>query len=134
MLLADLQRLSGQALTFAVIPAVAAAVVGRFASLPATVAGGLAIGVCEALLTPVPIVGPFRYGGAISFRGRRDAVDAAQNHSLSTGELTVTDRSMEGASLIPATRIPLRAVHHLRRCAHCTVFAAGYVSDYWLRC
>ncbi|MBR1205611.1 MULTISPECIES: branched-chain amino acid ABC transporter permease [unclassified Bradyrhizobium] len=60
VLLADLQRLSGQALTFAVIPAIAAAVVGRFASLPATVAGGLAIGVCEALLTPVPIVGPFR--------------------------------------------------------------------------
>jgi branched-subunit amino acid ABC-type transport system permease component len=60
ILLADLQRLSGQALTFAVIPAIAAAVVGRFASLPATVAGGLAIGVCEALLTPVPIVGPFR--------------------------------------------------------------------------
>jgi branched-subunit amino acid ABC-type transport system permease component len=60
VLLADLQRLSGQTLTFAVIPAIAAAVVGRFASLPATVAGGLAIGVCEALLTPVPIVGPFR--------------------------------------------------------------------------
>ncbi|TYO65673.1 branched-chain amino acid ABC transporter permease [Bradyrhizobium hipponense] len=60
ILLADLQRLSGQALTFAVIPAIAASVVGRFASLPATVAGGLAIGVCEALLTPVPIVGPFR--------------------------------------------------------------------------
>ncbi|MCC8961320.1 branched-chain amino acid ABC transporter permease [Bradyrhizobium sp. Pear76] len=60
VLLADLQRLSGQALTFAVIPAIAAAVIGRFVSLPATVAGGLAIGVCEALLTPVPIVGPFR--------------------------------------------------------------------------
>lgn len=60
ILLADLQRLSGQALTFAVIPAIAAAVMGRFASLPATVAGGLAIGVCEALLTPVPVVGPFR--------------------------------------------------------------------------
>ena len=60
VLLADLQRLSGQALTFAVIPAIAAAVVGRFASLPATVAGGLAIGVCEAMLTPVPVVGPFR--------------------------------------------------------------------------
>lgn len=60
VLLADLQRLSGQALTFAVIPAIAAAVMGRFASLPATVAGGLAIGLCEALLTPVPVVGPFR--------------------------------------------------------------------------
>ena len=60
ILLADLQRLSGQALTFVVIPAIAAAVVGRFVSLPATVAGGLAIGVCEALLTPVPVVGPFR--------------------------------------------------------------------------
>jgi len=60
VLLADLQRLSGQTLTFAVIPAIAAAVIGRFASLPATVAGALAIGVCEALLTPVPVIGPFR--------------------------------------------------------------------------
>lgn len=60
ILLADLQRLSGLALTFAVIPAIAAAVIGRFQSLAATVAGGLVIGVCEAMLTPVPIVGPFR--------------------------------------------------------------------------
>lgn len=60
ILLADLQRLSGQTLTFAVIPAIAAAVIGRFSSLPVTVAGGVAIGVCEALLTPVPVVGPFR--------------------------------------------------------------------------
>jgi branched-chain amino acid transport system permease protein len=60
ILLADLQRLSGQTLTFMVIPAVAAAVMGRFSSLPATVAGGIAIGVCEALLTPVPVIGPFR--------------------------------------------------------------------------
>jgi branched-subunit amino acid ABC-type transport system permease component len=60
ILLADLQRLSAIALTFAVIPAISAAVVGRFSSLPATVAGGLVIGVCEALLTPVPVIGPFR--------------------------------------------------------------------------
>jgi branched-chain amino acid transport system permease protein len=60
ILLADLQRLSGQTLTFAVVPAISAAVIGRFSSLPATVAGGVAIGVCEALLTPVPVVGPFR--------------------------------------------------------------------------
>jgi branched-chain amino acid transport system permease protein len=60
ILLGDLQRLSGITLTFAVIPSIAAAVFGRFTSLPATVAGGLAIGVCEAMLTPVPIVGPFR--------------------------------------------------------------------------
>ena len=60
ILLADLQRLSGIALTFAVIPSIAAAVFGRFVSLPATVVGALAIGVCEALLTPVPVVGPFR--------------------------------------------------------------------------
>lgn len=60
ILLADLQRLSGQTLTFVVIPAIAAAVIGRFTSLPATVAGGIAIGVCEAMLTPVPVIGPFR--------------------------------------------------------------------------
>jgi branched-subunit amino acid ABC-type transport system permease component len=67
ILLADLQRLSGQTLTFAVIPAIAAAVIGRFASLPATVAGGLMIGVGEALLTPVPVVGPFRTAAPFLF-------------------------------------------------------------------
>jgi branched-subunit amino acid ABC-type transport system permease component len=60
LLLADMQKLSGQTLTFLVIPAISAAVIGRFTSLPATVAGGVAIGVCEALLTPVPVIGPFR--------------------------------------------------------------------------
>lgn len=60
LLLADMQRLSGPALTFAVIPAIAAAVIGRFTSLPLTVAGCLVIGVAEAMLTPVPVVGPFR--------------------------------------------------------------------------
>jgi len=60
LLLADMQRLSGPALTFAVIPAIAAAVIGRFTSLPLTVAGCLVIGVTEAMLTPVPVVGPFR--------------------------------------------------------------------------
>ena len=67
ILLADLQRLSGIALTFAVIPSIAAAVFGRFVSLPATVAGGLVIGVCEAMLTPVPIVGPFRTAAPFLF-------------------------------------------------------------------
>jgi branched-subunit amino acid ABC-type transport system permease component len=67
ILFADLQRLSGIALTFAVIPAIAAAVMGRFVSLPATVAGGLVLGVCEALLTPIPVVGPFRTAAPFLF-------------------------------------------------------------------
>jgi branched-chain amino acid transport system permease protein len=65
LMLANLERLSGIALTFQVIPAVAAAVIGRFKSLPATVAGGTLIGVAEALLTPFPDVAPYR--SAVAF-------------------------------------------------------------------
>lgn len=47
-------------LTFLVIPAFAAAIVGRLRSLPATVAGGVVIGVLEALAIKVPSFAPFR--------------------------------------------------------------------------
>ena len=48
LLLANIVRLQATLLTFLVIPAFAAAIIGRLASLPATVAGGIAIGVLEA--------------------------------------------------------------------------------------
>ncbi|MBK6864418.1 MAG: branched-chain amino acid ABC transporter permease [Ideonella sp.] len=60
LLLANIVRLQATLLTFLVIPAFAAAIVGRLRSLPATVAGGVAIGVLEALAIKVPSFAPFR--------------------------------------------------------------------------
>ena len=60
LLLANIVRLQATLLTFLVIPAFAAAIVGGLRSLPATVAGGVAIGVLEALAINVPGFAPFR--------------------------------------------------------------------------
>jgi branched-chain amino acid transport system permease protein len=60
LLLGNLVRLQATVLTFLVIPAFAAAIIGRLSSLPATVAGGLAIGILEALAVLVPGFAPYR--------------------------------------------------------------------------
>ena len=60
ILLANLTRMHPQFLTFLVIPAIAAAIAGRMQSLGVAVIGGLAIGVIEALLTPIPAVASVR--------------------------------------------------------------------------
>jgi branched-chain amino acid transport system permease protein len=65
LFMGNMVRLNPTVLTFLVIPAMAAAVVGRLASLPGTVAGGLLIGVIEAMSTLVP--GVSRYGSAAAF-------------------------------------------------------------------
>jgi branched-chain amino acid transport system permease protein len=65
LFMGNMVRLNPVVLTFLVIPAMAAAMVGRMASLPLTVAGGLVIGVVEALATMVP--GVQRYGSATAF-------------------------------------------------------------------
>ena len=60
MLFADLVRLNPTVLTFLVIPAIAAAIIGRLDSLFATLAGGLLIGVIESMATLAGPVAPFR--------------------------------------------------------------------------
>lgn len=60
LLLANIVRLQATLLTFLVIPAFAAAIIGRLQSLPATVLGGIAIGVLEALAILVPGFAAFR--------------------------------------------------------------------------
>lgn len=60
LLLGSLVRLDAAVLTFLVIPALAAAVIGRLRSLALTVAAGLVIGMAEALLTLWPAAVPFR--------------------------------------------------------------------------
>lgn len=60
MLLANIVRLQPTLLTFLVIPAFAAAIVGRLTSLPVTVAAGVVIGILEAVAILVPGFAPFR--------------------------------------------------------------------------
>lgn len=60
LLLGALVRLDPPTLTFLVIPAIAAAVIGRLRSLPGTLVGGIALGLLEALGAPFHPVAPFR--------------------------------------------------------------------------
>lgn len=60
LLLADLTQLTAVTLTFLVIPALAACVVGRFVSLGWTLAGGLLVGVLEACGTPYGWIADYR--------------------------------------------------------------------------
>lgn len=60
LLLGDLVRLQGTFLTFLVIPAIAAAILGQLRSLWVTAIGGLCIGIAEALLTPLQDISPYR--------------------------------------------------------------------------
>jgi len=60
LLLADLIRLQGTFLTFLVIPAIAAAILGQLRSLWGTAFAGLGIGIIEAILTPMGWVAPYR--------------------------------------------------------------------------
>jgi branched-chain amino acid transport system permease protein len=55
LLLADLLLMSPIPLTFLVIPALAAAVLGRLTSMVGAFIGGMAAGLAEALLTAVPL-------------------------------------------------------------------------------
>lgn len=65
LFMGNMVRLNPVVLTFLVIPAMAAAMVGRMSSLSLTVAGGLTIGIIEALTSLVPAVS--RYGSATGF-------------------------------------------------------------------
>jgi len=60
IMLADLVRLDANVLTFLVIPAIAAAIVGRLQSLPMTLFGGMFIGVVEAMTTLIEALAPVR--------------------------------------------------------------------------
>jgi branched-chain amino acid transport system permease protein len=60
LLLADFVRLQGTFLTFLVIPALAAAIIGQLRSLWITAFAGISIGMLEALLTPVTWISPYR--------------------------------------------------------------------------
>lgn len=80
LLLGDLVRLQPTFLTFLIIPAVAAALIGGGSSLTATFVGGFLIGIAEAMLTAVPVVASYRSAAPyiiallfVAFAGRRYA-------------------------------------------------------------
>lgn len=60
LMFGDLVRPNPTTLTFLVIPAIAAAIVGRLESLPMTLVGGLAIGVVESMTTLIKPIAPYR--------------------------------------------------------------------------
>ncbi len=60
LLLADLVRLQATFLTFLVIPAIAAALLGLLSSVRGAAAGGFAIGVLESVATAWPDLSPYR--------------------------------------------------------------------------
>ncbi|MEO8683763.1 MAG: branched-chain amino acid ABC transporter permease [Devosia sp.] len=60
LLLADFVRLQGTYLTFLVIPAFAAAILGQLRSLWFTAIAGMGIGIAEAVLTPIEWASPYR--------------------------------------------------------------------------
>ena len=63
ILLANLNRLDPAYLTFLVIPAIAAAILGRLSSLPGAFVGGMTAGLIEALLVAFPSVANLRSAG-----------------------------------------------------------------------
>jgi branched-chain amino acid transport system permease protein len=60
LLLADLVRLDSATLTFMVIPAISAAVLGRLESLTLTLLGGMFIGVIETMAALIGPIAPYR--------------------------------------------------------------------------
>ncbi len=80
LFMGNMVRLNPTVLTFLVIPAMAASMVGRMNSLTATVLGGLAIGVIESMVNLMPAVQ--RYGSATAFVVAILAVLWQQRHGI----------------------------------------------------
>jgi branched-subunit amino acid ABC-type transport system permease component len=65
LLVANLVRLDAATLTVLVVPGIAAAIIGRLESLPLVCAGGVAIGVLEAIGTPYDSIASYRSIGPL---------------------------------------------------------------------
>ena len=88
LLLADLfTSLDYTALTFLVISSLAAALIGRLRSLWVTLAGGLAVGLLQAVADAVRLDHRLPHGGALRARDHRAAVPRPppHRHALADG-------------------------------------------------
>ena len=91
LLLPDLlTSLDYSALTFLVISSLAAALIGRLRSLWATLFGGLAVGLAQAVLTPYASGFGVPLGRAVRARDHRAPLSLAtpRGHDLARGELS----------------------------------------------
>lgn len=77
LLLANLVGLRVSSLTFLVVPAIAAAIVGGLQSLPVTALAAVGIGVLEALLSTIPEIAPYRSAAPFAVALVMIAVSAA---------------------------------------------------------
>ena len=91
LLLADLfTSLDYTALTFLVISSLAAALIGRLRSLWVTLAGGIAVGLVQAVLTPYSSITELPLGCAVRALDRRAALALAppRRHDLADGAVS----------------------------------------------
>ncbi len=131
LLLANLDRLDPQTLTFLVIPTIAAGIVGRLQSLPLTVLGGAGIGVLEGLATPFPQISAYRT--AVPFLVAAVALLWYQRRGLQLSRI-------EGHGASPFTPYVARSRRRTIALAAgaCVAFAAAFAlfpivaSSYWL--
>src|SRR5436305_2152300 len=98
LLLADLTQLTATSLTFLVIPALAACVVGRFRSLWWTLLGGVLVGVIEAIGTPYSWISDYR--SAAPFVVAIAVVLYLQRHKM----VTIASRAASVAAVKVAPR------------------------------
>ena len=129
LMLADMVRLQAISLTFMVIPAIAAAILGRLTSLSATVIGGLAIGVVEAMATPLPVVGSYRT--AVPFIFAMGAMVWFQRGGMSLSRIT------QFQSVRTPNQAPRTAFAEIRIGLVWAVIIGAFVpmlaSAYWLK-
>jgi branched-chain amino acid transport system permease protein len=129
LMLANLVRLQASILTFMVIPAMAAAIVGRLRSLPLTVAGGLAIGVAESVATPFAQLAPYRSAApflvavaALLFMQWRGASEGRVDQAVTAR--VVGPRSRQGSREI-AIGVAVAVL--------VAIVLPGFASAYWLK-
>jgi ABC-type branched-subunit amino acid transport system permease subunit len=129
LLLADLTQLDATTLTFLVVPALAACVVGRFRSLWWTLFGGLLVGVLEAIATPYSWI--TSYSSAAPFVVAIALVLYLQRHKV----VTIGSRAMS----VPAVRRGSRSWRPRTAAATIAVLVAvGFLvpavfSVFWIR-
>jgi branched-chain amino acid transport system permease protein len=131
LLIANIDRLDPQTLTFLVIPTLAAGMVGRLRSLPLTVCGGALIGILEGLATPFAEISAFRT--TIPFIVAAVALLWYQRHGIALSRIE-REGSTPFAPHVPRTRRRVASI----ATAACAAFALVFIflpvvaPSYWL--
>lgn len=133
LLLGSLTQLDPTSLTFLVIPAIAAAVVGRLESLGWTLAGGFLIGLAESLATPYESITRYRSAApfvvatiAILWAWRRRAINIYEERAAAAVAAGPVPKSgWRGVS-------PAQVATAVLSLVAIAVFVPGVFSSFWL--